>query len=189
MWYIYINICSLLRTPVIQNPGTYFLPLFLHPILSISSINFQLKERKECILLYLFYIYVININTHSLFIPHKVCVHCTHTFIYVTWAQVLYTHSSICCWIIYSVHYSWLHSGYYTDRPQGFNRRDEQHRALLSWAELGWTWAQNKWELDLGISDMAQVPSKVPHLSWPVTNMRFEYQDICQSVRLWICVW
>lgn len=84
------------------------------------------------------YVYThTHIYKHSFsFYSREVCVLCTYTFIYVTWTQVLYTHSSICCWIIYSIHYRQLHSVCYTDGSQVFNRRDEQHEALLSWAGL-----------------------------------------------------
>ena len=62
----------------------------------------------------------------------------------------------------------------------------------LCWAELGWTWAQNKWELDLGISDAGQLPSKAPPLSWPSINMRFRvlagYMSECEIVNLGMVV-
>lgn len=79
------------------------------------------------------------ISTLILFL-HVRSVYTVHThhicYIYVTRAQVLYTHSSICGWIIYSIHYPQLLSVCYTDWSHVFNRRDEQHKALLSWAGL-----------------------------------------------------
>lgn len=82
----------------------------------------------------------IHIYQHSFsFFTWGLCtlyIHIHMCYIYVTWAQVLYAHSSVCCWITCSIHYPQLLSVCYTDGSQVFNRRDEQHKALLSWAGL-----------------------------------------------------
>lgn len=53
----------------------YFLSLFLHPISSILSVRFQLKDRRESIIVNEIYIYV-----HTYIYAHT---HCIHICIYI----------------------------------------------------------------------------------------------------------
>lgn len=106
-------------------------------------------------------------------------VHCVH--IYICYMSIVLAHSSVCFWIKCSVHYWQLHSLSYTE-VQAFNSRDEQYKAVLSWAELAlakkWVW------INLGISDDMQLASKVHHLAWSSHQ-----HQMLSTIRIYSRVW
>lgn len=73
-WCPWLLHLSPLRTPVIPNPGIHFLPLFLHLISSIFTVNFQLKGREKFIF-YIYLIYILYIFNICYYLFKYICIY------------------------------------------------------------------------------------------------------------------